>query len=64
VSNGSQRIERQIRRDIQDRWRWRQNSGEELSLPIGPTPPPQDARQCIRKRHDNGHLPDVVLIIA
>jgi hypothetical protein len=42
----------------------RQNSGEELSLPTGPTSPPQDAREYIRKRHDNCHHPDLVLIIA
>jgi hypothetical protein len=31
-------IERQIRRKIQYRWIWRQNSGEELPLPSGPIP--------------------------
>ena len=32
--------------------------------PCPPVPLPQDARECIRKRHDNCHQPDVVLIIA
>ena len=59
-----QLIERQIRRDIQYRLILRQNAGEELPLPTGPTSPPQDARECIRKRHDNCHHPDLVLIIA
>ena len=64
MQTAQQLIERQIRRDIQYRLILRQNAGEELPLPTGLTPPPQDARDCLRKHHDNGHHPDLVLIIA